>query len=164
MYIVIFNILFIRIFFLPSIICFCRLMIWSQRFWCCRNLEITISFRLIWNSLKRQADWVSVFSISSSCTLHRRLRISRWSSVLILCGTVYKIKAKFPWAALKNKKAFIYYHSCYIYYLFEKDSGVPNIFFELCYLFTYLFDKWISFKKIYHWSMEKTLKNALCYS
>lgn len=69
-------------------ICFWRWMIWSQRFWCCRNFKITISLRLIWNSLNRQADWVSVFSISSSCTLHSRLRISRWSSVLILLGIV----------------------------------------------------------------------------
>lgn len=73
---------------LPSMICFWRWMIWSQRFWCCRNFKITISLRLIWNSLNRQADWVSVFSISSSCTLHSRLRISRWSSVLILLGIV----------------------------------------------------------------------------
>lgn len=133
MYIVIFNILFIRIFFLPSIICFCRLMIWSQRFWCCRNLEITISFRLIWNSLKRQADWVSVFSISSSCTLHRRLRISRWSSVLILCGTVYKIKAKFPWAALKNKKALILYTTIAVTFIIcLKKILVSPIFFLNC--------------------------------
>ena len=140
-------------------------MIWSQRFWCCRNREITISFRLIWNSLKRQADWVSVFSISSSCTLHRRFRISRWSSVLILCGTVYKIKAKFPWAALKNKKNNLYTTIALTFIIcLKKIFASPN-FFDLWYLFIYLFDKWTSFWKKYHWSMEKSLKmDALCYS
>lgn len=68
-------------------------------------------------------------------------------------------------SSLKKQKSILYTTIAVTFIICLKKILVsPIFFFELCYLFTYLFDKWISFKKIYHWSMEKTLKNALCYS
>lgn len=99
-------------------ICFWRWMIWSQRFWCCRNFKITISLRLIWNSLNRQADWVSVFSISSSCTLHSRLRISRWSSVLILLGIVCNKQCFYGHSLLARSNTIIFF--CFTRLIFCK--------------------------------------------
>lgn len=73
----------------PVMSCLCCLMISSHRLrWCLKRVMI-MSFFLMVKSLRRQADFTSRFSISSSWTLHSNCKISCWSSSPIRWGMIW---------------------------------------------------------------------------